>query len=63
MAIDSTKIRAQNNKHNCITQSGLDKKIAYADERINSYLMAIKKETPVDFEYKDKLETYQKLKE
>lgn len=63
MAIDGTKIRAQNSKHNCITQSGLDKKIAYADERINSYLMAIEKETPVDSEYKDKLETYQKLKE
>lgn len=26
MAIDGTKIRAQNSKHNCITQSGLDKK-------------------------------------
>ena len=25
--------------------------------------MAIEKETPVDSEYKDKLETYQKLKE
>lgn len=26
VAIDGTKIRAQNSKHNCITQSGLDKK-------------------------------------
>ncbi len=43
IAIDGTKIRAQNSKHNCITQSGLDKKIAYTDEKINSYLMAIEK--------------------
>ena len=63
IAIDGTKIRAQNSKHNCITQSGLDKKIAYADEKINSYLMAIEKENQVDSEYKDKLKTYQKLKE
>ena len=26
IAIDGTKIKAQNSKHNCITQSGLDKK-------------------------------------
>lgn len=26
IVIDGTKIRAQNSKHNCITQSGLDKK-------------------------------------
>ena len=26
IAIDGTKIRAQNSKHNCITQSGVDKK-------------------------------------
>lgn len=26
IAIDGTKIRAQNSKHNCITQSDLDKK-------------------------------------
>ena len=63
IAIDGTKIRAQNSKHNCITQSGLDKKIAYTDEKINSYLMAIEKENTVDSEYKAKLETYQKLKE
>lgn len=43
IAIDGTKIRAQNSKHNCITKSGLDKKIAYADEQINAYLMALAK--------------------
>lgn len=63
IAIDGTKIRAQNSRHNCITKSGLDKKIAYADEKINSYLMDIEKESPVDSEYKDKLEAYRKLKE
>lgn len=63
IAIDGTKIRAQNSRHNCITKSGLDKKIAYADEKINSYLMDIEKEGPADSEYKDKLEAYRKLKE
>ena len=63
IAIDGTKIRAQNSKHNCITKSGLDKKIAYADEKINSYLMDIEKGIPEDTEFKDKLEAYQKLKE
>ena len=45
IAIDGTKIRAQNSKHNCITKSGLDKKIAYADEQINAYLMALEKDS------------------
>lgn len=40
IVIDGTKIRAQNSKHNCITQSGLDKKIEYAEAQINAYLMA-----------------------
>ena len=47
IAIDGTKIRAQNSKHNCITQSGLDKKIEYADAQINAYLMAIEKDENV----------------
>ena len=38
IVIDGTKIRAQNSKHNCITQSGLDKKIEYAEAQINAYL-------------------------
>jgi len=63
IAIDGTKIRAQNSKHNCITKSGLDKKIAYADEKINLYLMDIEKGISEDAEFKDKLEAYQKLKE
>ena len=61
IAIDGTKIRAQNSKHNCITQSGLDKKIEYADAQINAYLMAIEKDdTSTDF--KEKLQKYQELK-
>ena len=44
IAIDGTKIRAQNSRHNCITQSGLSKKIEYAEAQINAYLMAIEKD-------------------
>ena len=62
IAIDGTKIRAQNSKHNCITQSGLEKKIAYADEQINAYLMAIEKDNQSEPELKKKLEAYQELK-
>ena len=62
IAIDGTKIRAQNSKHNCITKSGLDKKIAYADEQINAYLMALEKDSQCELEFKKKLEDYQELK-
>ena len=63
IVIDGTKIHAQNSKHNCITQSGLYKKIEYAEAQINAYLMAIAKdEVPAD-DLTDKLKTYQELKE
>lgn len=62
IAIDGTKIRAQNSKHNCITQSGLDKKIEYADAQINAYLMAIEKDDADNENFKEKLQTYQELK-
>lgn len=62
VAIDGTKIRAQNSKHNCITQSGLDKKIEYAEAQINAYLMAIEKEDSSDENFKEKLQMYQSLK-
>ena len=62
IAIDGTKIRAQNSKHNCITKSGLDKKIAYVDEQINAYLMALEKDSQCEPEFKKKLEDYQELK-
>jgi len=63
IAIDGTKIRAQNSKHNCITQGGLDKKIEYADAQINAYLMAIEKDDTDNEEFKNKLQMYQELKE
>lgn len=63
VAIDGTKIRAQNSKHNCITQSGLDKKIEYAEAQINAYLMAIEKEDVANDDFKEKLKSYQNLKE
>lgn len=63
IAIDGTKIRAQNSKHNCITKSGLDKKIAYAEEQITDYLNAIEKREEKTFSIKEKIEAYEKLKE
>ncbi len=63
VAIDGTKIRAQNSKHNCITQSGLDKKIEHAEAQINAYLMAMEKEDISNEIFKEKLQAYQDLKE
>lgn len=63
IAIDGTKIRAQNSKHNCITQTGLDKKIEYADAQINAYFMAMENDDSVTGEFKEKLQMYQNLKD
>lgn len=63
IAIDGTKIRAQNSKHNCITQSGLDKKIEYAETQINAYLMAMEKDDKSSEDFKEKLQQYQDLRE
>lgn len=63
VAIDGTKIRAQNSKHNCITLSGLEKKIAYAEEQIEIYLAAMEQQDGIDTAIKERLEAYQKLKE
>ena len=62
IAIDGTKIRAQNSKHNCITQSGLDKKIEYAEAQINAYLMAMEKGDTSNENFKEKLQQYQNLR-
>lgn len=62
VAIDGTKIRAQNSKHNCLTQSGLEKKIAYAEEQIEAYLAAIECQGKPKDLLKEKLESYQVLK-
>lgn len=45
IAIVGQKSEHKTCKHNCITKSGLVKKIAYADEQINAYLMALEKMT------------------
>lgn len=63
VAIDGTKIRAQNSKHKCITESGLVRKIAYAEEQIASYLAAMEKVEEVSPALKEKFEAYKKLKE
>ena len=63
VAIDGTKIKAQNSKHNCITQSGLNKKIEYAEAQINAYLMAMEKEDSLNENLKEKLQAYKDLKE
>lgn len=62
VAIDGTKIRAQNSKHNCITQSSLDKKIEYAEAQIKAYLMAFEKDDRLNEDIKKKLQKYQDLK-
>jgi len=63
VAIDGTKIRAQNSKHNCITKSSLEKKIEYADEQIQAYLAAMEKSEGETDDLKEKVEAYQQLKE
>lgn len=41
IAIDGTKIKAQNSKGNYITSNGLTKKINYLDEKIENYLQRL----------------------
>lgn len=60
--IDRPKIRVQNSKHNCITQSGLDKKIEYVETQINAYLMVIEKDGISNDDFKEKPQMYQDLK-
>lgn len=62
VAIDGTKIKAQNGKHNCITQSGLDKKIEYAESQITAYLMAMEKDDTFNENFKERLQKYQDLR-
>lgn len=62
VAIDGTKIRAQNSKHNCLTLSGLEKKIAYAEEQIEMYLAAMERNDGTDISIKEKMEDYLHLK-
>lgn len=53
IAFDGTKIRAQNSKHNCITQTGLEKKIEYAEAQINACFMTMEKEDIITEEFKE----------
>ena len=63
VAIDGTKIRAQNSKSNCITLSGLEKKIAYAEEQIEAYLAVIAQQEENEAELRELIEVYQQMKE
>lgn len=54
IAIDRTKIRVQNSKHNCITQTGLDEKIECLKDQINAYFMAKQKEVTAIEQFKEK---------
>ena len=63
IAIDGTKIKAQNSRHNTISESTLKKKIEYADEQINTYFRLIEKDSNENSDLKEKLEAYKQLKE
>lgn len=69
IAIDGTKIRAQNSKHHYISPNGLKKKLAYFDEKIDYYVKTMEEtmqsndsieETVSSIEVK--IEKYQKKK-
>lgn len=74
IAIDGTKLKAQNSKHNYITESVLQKKIEYVEEKIEEYLKyiesnnaaenlnnAISNKNVVDLQ--SKIESYKQMKE
>ena len=63
VAIDGTKIRAQNSKSNCITLGGLEKKIAYAEEQIEAYLIAIAQQEENEAGLREQIEVYQQMKQ
>ncbi|WP_340083911.1 IS1182 family transposase [Siminovitchia sp. FSL H7-0308] len=70
IAIDGTKIRAQNSKKNCITSNGLTKKMNYIDEKIEHYLQQLEQiaqENELTEEnvssIESKIDKYQKKKE
>src|SRR5699024_8887294 len=70
IAIDGTKIKAQNSKKNYISSNGLMKKMQYFDEKIDHYLQQLE-EMPQEDELSDqtvssitsKINKYQKKKE
>jgi len=73
IAIDGTKLKAQNSKHNYITETVFQKKLEYVDEQIEEYLKQLEKNDsaersevtllPKDVEtIQNKLTTYSKMK-
>jgi len=70
IAIDGTKIKAQNSKGNYITPNGLTKKINYFDEKIEHYLQRLEEVVQEDELAKEtvssietKIDNYQKKRE
>lgn len=74
IAIDGTKIKAQNGRHNYITESKLNEKLKYAEAKIEEYLLKLEENDDADCstadftlndidELKNKIDSYQKLKD
>ena len=70
VAIDGTKIQAQNSKHNYVSPNGLEKKLEYIDEKIDYYLKELEESKGVNelseekmSSIKKKMEKYQERKE
>lgn len=70
VAIDGTKIRAQNSKRNYITPNGLTKRINYMDEKIEHYLQRLEEVAQEDelmeetvSSIESKIDKYKKKKE
>ncbi|WP_217697393.1 transposase [Virgibacillus dokdonensis] len=70
IAIDGTKIRAQNSERNYITSNGLTNKMNYIDEKIEHYLQQLKRIAQEDelteenvSSIESKIDKYQKKKE
>jgi len=70
IAIDGTKLKAQNSKHNYITESVLQKKIEYAEEQIEEYLNQIEYNDAAEnlnnnknvLDIQSKIESYKQMK-
>lgn len=71
IALDGTKLRAQNSNHNCITESKLNKKLEYVEEQIDSYINQLEnnykcKDASISLnakEIREKINTYTEMKE
>ena len=68
VAIDGTKLKAQNSKHNYITPSVLEKKLQYAEEQIDTYIRELEKAdngalNTAKGDIQSKIDTYIKMKD